>query len=95
MAGHRRTKGPRTADGSVHPTAARGRAERINKKMMLRYAQATTDLERLAAVVDYVRSAAATTGRTEPGRTKVVLDGLIVKVLHAGDELLKLKVRSR
>jgi phosphoheptose isomerase len=95
MAGRRRTSGRRAEDGTVRPTAAAARAERINTKMLGRYAEAQSELERLAVALDYVRAAARSTARTEPGRTDQVVSGLVRALLRGGDELLQIKVGAR
>ena len=68
----------------------RERVERIEQKMRLRYAEATTERERLAVALDYARAAAAFSGRRDLARTDAVLHGLVRTLLRAGDELLRI-----
>lgn len=94
MAGRRRTRGDRAADGSVRPTAAQSRAEEIKAKMLGRYAEAPDSPARLVVGFDFVRSAAAGARRVDPAHTDHLLDELVRRLLRTGDELLQITVRG-
>lgn len=95
MAGRRRTRADREADGTVHPTRATTRAQEIKSKMLARYSEAQTAAQRLAVACDYVRSAAAFARRTDPIRADHTLEEMVRRLLHAGGELLDIGRATR
>jgi hypothetical protein len=93
MAGRRRTRTARDADGTVPLTAAERRAREIEMKMRTRHAEASTAARRLAALCDYVRSAAVLAARTDPAWAEHTVDEAARRLAGTGAELLKMGQR--
>ncbi len=94
MAGHRRTLGERSPDGSPPPTAAERGAAAVKVKLQARYAEASDARARVAVAVDYVRAAAARARRVDPTRTEHLLEEAVRRLLRTGDELLAITTRG-
>lgn len=92
MAGYRRS---RAAGAALPATAAEARRIRIESRMRARYAEAQTEVERLAVVTDYVRAAASSAARSDPIRTSHTLTDLVNRLKRAGDELLRITGGTR
>lgn len=86
VAGRRRSHGDRQLDGTVRPRAAAGRADRIRTRLHARHANATSELERLAAAVDCLRAARRSldSSASGAGRGRVDLDSADRIVAAAG-----------
>lgn len=88
MAATARTRTARTAQVRV---------ERAQTTLRVRYAQARTERDRLAAAGDYVRSLAAAAAETDPDTAATadqVLAGLIRELLDGGDVLARTLTRT-
>lgn len=103
VAGRRRSHGARQLDGTVRPMAAAGRADRIRTRMHARHANATSELERLAAAVDYLRasrrsldSSASGAGRgrgVDVDAADQIVAAAARAVRRAADQLLEQRAR--
>lgn len=81
MAGYRRTRAQTNQTQALPPMQRDARAERARQRMELRYAAATTGLERLVAVFDHVRLLAHRAGRTDQVSTDHLLAELTQRML--------------
>ncbi len=94
MTGRRRSIDHRDHDGRIAPLAAAGKAERIRAAVRSRYAGAQTGRDRLAAAVDYTRSAAAAAERAGIDDADVMVAEAARVLMAAGDALCAALARS-
>lgn len=95
MAGRRRTRGERAADGSVRPTAVEARAQQMDIKLKGGLARAATAAQRLAVTSDYLRSAAKLAEKVDPVRVDYTLDEMARRLRLAGAELVEIGRKKR
>ena len=88
MAGYRRSRAQQGGDTqTLAPMLRDVRVARARERMELRYAAATTPLERLTVVFDHIRALAHRAGRTDQVRTEQLLAELTQRLLTEASAL--------
>ncbi len=77
-----------TAPTKQHWNDSAGRPDRIEAKMKARYAEATTELDRVAVLIDYLRAAAKHALRHHPTVVDMALADASRNLKGSGDRIL-------
>jgi hypothetical protein len=87
MTGYRRSRAARTPEQTLPPRRRSVKAERARQRLGMRWAAATDEVQRFAAMADHVRFVAKSAGRVDPVRAGHLLRGLIERLQAEASEL--------
>ncbi|WP_226360801.1 hypothetical protein [Pseudonocardia sp. ICBG1142] len=92
MSGYRRRTAA-AAGAEVEVASRRGRPDRRRGRFVVRFAAASSDVERLAAAFDYARGAASRR-HPDPAEAAAAVESAVSALVTAGDRLLELQARE-